>query len=174
MPNDTTRRAFIAGSAVATVAASLPVAAFAAAPADRRAWDHAMALYKAAEQASGDYDARVFDPAYAGECAFERAHGLIHRLPDGNFNPGYWERRQALAEQYDYRVPDHVTEEHERLIALMCDAEKVVHQTPAPDLAALRWKLDKVTDGGRAFQAWSDDYVAQTMLDIARLLPAGR
>lgn len=47
-----------------------------------------------------------------------------------------------------------------------------VMETPAPDLAALRWKLQHLLadDGSESVSAWSMDYIAQTKADIARLM----
>jgi hypothetical protein len=60
----------------------------------------------------------------------------------------------------------------------MIEALDVLMGMPSPDLAALRWKLDEVidadTEADRGTSAWSAGYVAQTMADIARLLPPGR
>lgn len=50
--------------------------------------------------------------------------------------------------------------------------------TPAPDLAALRWKLDHITpeakgeDGSLA--SYTSSYMRQTLDDIERLLPSAR
>jgi hypothetical protein len=46
-------------------------------------------------------------------------------------------------------------------------------EMPAPDLAALRWKLDQLPDCDGSLAAWSADFVRQTFADIDRLLPAG-
>lgn len=49
---------------------------------------------------------------------------------------------------------------------------------PAPDLAALRWKLDYITEEARDPQgslgSYTHKFVAQTLADIARLLPEGK
>lgn len=162
---DTSRRALLAAIPAAAVAVSLPAAAMAATtPADRRAWEHAIARFVAARQASDDYDERIFNPAYDREVAYRRAHGL------GCSSIGNPDT-----------VPDDVNDEHDRLIDVMCAAEEVVLATPAPDLAALRWKLDKLFvldhsgfDPAGSTPCWSAPYVHQTMLDIVRLLPEGR
>jgi hypothetical protein len=176
---DTNRRAFMAGSAIAAIAVAIPAAATTA-PVDRRAWDFAMARLEATKAASDTYDANVFDPAYNREQAFEASHGLSHQFPDGSYTPNYHERRKALWDTHGkaHCLPDDISDEQERLVEVMCDAEFAVMQTPAPDTAALRWKLDKLFDTGtdpdRGTSAWSADYVAQTMADIARLLPEAR
>ena len=58
------------------------------------------------------------------------------------------------------------------------DAENALLATPAPDVAALRWKLDRLTVDVREHEvslpAWTAEYLSQTLADIARLLPEGR
>lgn len=65
-------------------------------------------------------------------------------------------------------------EEHEfdRLSAIAGDAENALIRMPAPDLAALKWKLDKLLsdDGDGYISPWSADYLSQTRADIARLM----
>lgn len=64
------------------------------------------------------------------------------------------------------------------LSSKVVDAEGVLMATPAPDVAALRWKLDHLTTDPRehdgAMAAWSVHFVRQTLADIALLLPEGR
>ena len=130
-----------------------------------------MSSYEAAKAASDHYDAVHFFPVWEREQAFERDHGIQWGTP------GFAERRKALQEQHGYQVPDGVHDGQERLVTVMCDAEEKVLQTPAPDLPALRWKLERIIDAdpenGRGTSSWGPDYVAQTMADIARLLPEG-
>lgn len=84
---------------------------------------------------------------------------------------------QAVNDRYDI---DRLDEKAERLGDALADAQRRLLDMPAPDLAALRWKLDRVLalehaddeDGGN-IPAWSHSYVRQTLADIARLLPAG-
>lgn len=42
---------------------------------------------------------------------------------------------------------------------------------PAPDLAALRWKLEQLHEGDGGMPAWTAEYIAQTYADVARLMP---
>lgn len=61
----------------------------------------------------------------------------------------------------------------ERLSDAESDALHLLMQTPAPDAAALRWKLDYFSPKGE-FESWSPDFMRQTIEDIARILgPAG-
>lgn len=79
----------------------------------------------------------------------------------------------AISGQLGY---DAASERYEALGEALYGTEDALMETPAPDLAALRWKLAKVidSDGTNAISAWSAEYVAQTIADIARLLPEGR
>lgn len=53
------------------------------------------------------------------------------------------------------------------------NAENALLYAPAPNLAALRWKLDRLLaiDTGET-DAWSAEHVAQTVADVERLLAA--
>ena len=62
---------------------------------------------------------------------------------------------------------------YNELTERITDAAATLMAMPAPDLAALRWKLDYLTNGGNEFQIWSMDFAAQAFADIARLLPEG-
>jgi hypothetical protein len=57
----------------------------------------------------------------------------------------------------------------------MGEAHIALMSTPAPDLAALRWKLDHITEEARAkdgsLGCYGHNYVAQLFDDIERLLP---
>ena len=63
---------------------------------------------------------------------------------------------------------------YNELVERITDAAATLMAMPAPDLAALRWKLDYLTNGGTEFQVWSMDFAAQAFADIARLLPEGK
>ena len=52
----------------------------------------------------------------------------------------------------------------------MSDAEAALMDLPAPDLAALRWKLDQTLRiDGDSTPCWSAEYVRQTVADFRRL-----
>lgn len=59
----------------------------------------------------------------------------------------------------------------------ICESQSTLMDMPAPDLAALRWKLDHITqearEKGGSLPCYSNDYVRQTFADMARLLPEG-
>lgn len=175
---ETTRRAFIGGTAAMAAVAASPAVAIAL-PADRKAWEHAMARFQVAK-VEFDAFAAVFDEGLEGEMAFEAAHGVVHMLPNGDFAPNYFAKRKALQAEHGtaYLVPDHMHERMEALSEAMGEAEMAALNTPAPDLAALRWKLDRLTvDAGKSdgdMPPWAGHVIRQTLLDIARLLPPGR
>lgn len=85
--------------------------------------------------------------------------------------PNYDERDEkvkAIRARYDMDLLDEVAGQ---LTEAVCDAEEVVMALPAPDLAALRTKLDLITANGTEWAGYSEDYTAQLRADIARLLP---
>lgn len=213
---DTTRRAFIAGSAMAAVAASVPAAALAL-PADRRAWEFAMATYLRAKAEADDFDTELFrihDAWKAGKPTMDGIHwrALIGLAADrdhiarsmnldkawrdflaaegrtwwGN-SPAATERmkaryRAALDSVQEYRDAcerndeatgmDAANDHSEALTDRMMEALDTLLEMPAPDLAALRWKLDQfMPNDGHGSSAWDAGYLAQTLADIARLLP---
>lgn len=57
----------------------------------------------------------------------------------------------------------------------LADAQSALMDLPAPDLAALRWKLDHVTAGARrpdgSLDCYSAAYVSQMVDDMQRLMP---
>lgn len=171
MTLETARRALIASVPAVALAATIPASAMSA-PADRRQWEFAMARYAQADAAYEAYKRGTYDPAQETEQAFEKAHGVVHELPN------YFEKRRDLWATHGtaHRVPDHVDERLDALCSHCSDLQDAVMQTPAPDLAALRWKLDRllVDDCTECTSAWSYNYVAQALADMARLLPEGR
>lgn len=59
----------------------------------------------------------------------------------------------------------------------MGEAKRALLDTPSPDLAALRWKLDQVItftddDEEEYMDQWAKKLVVQTIADYRRLLPA--
>ena len=82
---------------------------------------------------------------------------------------------EAISQRMGY---DQAEEEWDALGSRVSDAEDALLALPAPDAAALRWKLDRLTVDVRehagSLPAWSSEYLSQTLADIARLLPEGR
>lgn len=60
----------------------------------------------------------------------------------------------------------------DQLCDIYCEAEARLMAMPAPNAAALRWKLENLleADTGGSTAPWSYHYVEQTHRDIARLL----
>lgn len=163
------RRSFIgsaaAGATIATVAVAVPAAAFAA---PSRPWDRAMQRMIEAKRATYRYDAEVWDPAFRREIEFERQHGVDYR------EPGHHAKRLRLIDQHGnaHCIPDAVADEQERLCDAYCNAQTELMGMPAPDRAALRWKLDLLLepDADGSTGSWSRDYIRQTVADYQRLL----
>lgn len=111
----------------------------------REQWNAAMERYRAAKARADNYDETVY------------------------------KRAERLGDLDGKGVPWHIGREDDRLRDLESAADKALMTMPAPDLAALRWKLDRalmIDDG--ALANWSEWYVRQTIADVARLLgPAG-
>lgn len=59
----------------------------------------------------------------------------------------------------------------EKLTDLHSEADEAVMNLPAPDLAALRWKIERFRDNDGDLDCWTDKFVAQTYADLARLIP---
>ena len=62
----------------------------------------------------------------------------------------------------------------DRLADRYSQCEQAVFDMPAPDLSALRWKLERLLaiDPDGATSGWSGEHVQQTLADIQRLIPA--
>uniref|UniRef100_UPI0035CAB719 hypothetical protein n=1 Tax=uncultured Sphingomonas sp. TaxID=158754 RepID=UPI0035CAB719 len=66
--------------------------------------------------------------------------------------------------------------EWERVSEAANDARWALFNTPAPDLAALRWKAEHLfggAGGGIETSCWSEDTIATYMADVRRLLATG-
>lgn len=143
-------------------------------------WHDAMHNLEEAEAAYNHFEKTVWDPVYEQEKAFELGNGLVSPGMGRDSTPNYHQKRIALKEAHpDQFTPDQVHEEGERLSLAYCDAQNALMQLEAPDLYALRWKLDHILDLGDADEpkggstpSWSGRYVRQALTDITRLLPA--
>lgn len=81
--------------------------------------------------------------------------------------------RKANDERFDF---DAASDRHEALCEAMCAAEdRLMMHIPAPDAAALLWKLEKLLqlDGDNSTSPWVGFYIEQTVADMRRLLPNG-
>ena len=129
-------------------------------------WEAAIAQHETTKELYERFCRDVADPARADELAFEKRHGLTREAVD------YFPRRKALQQAHGYQTAPSIHDAADKLCDAMAAAEGDLMATPAPDLAALRFKLEKllaIDEGGT--DAWSADYVRQTIEDMRRLLP---
>lgn len=75
---------------------------------------------------------------------------------------------QSIRDSYNMDALDDRAEEIGNRLA---DAAETLMAMPAPDLAALRWKIDYLTDGNQRWDGWDGDYAKATLADIIRLMP---
>lgn len=127
---------------------------------DRAAWDEARSDY---DRIKREDDAflptwKALSAQFKAEC-----EGIPANCADRA------ERIRAIATRLETDAAD---DRAERFGDEICDAASRLMEMPAPDLAALRWKLDHLTDQGQKWDCWSDDYTSMVRADIARLLPS--
>lgn len=162
------RRQFIAGGAVAAISVSaLPIAA-AAAGTDRVEWDRAMSRFKEAEALADRHYSQVYLPLSNKAERVEDAAGLDR----ARF--GFWERRKAFVNVNPnlYHDLNAASDECDRLGDAVADTLGDLMDTPAPDLAALRWKLDQLRDErDGSLQSYTASFTEQAYTDMARLMP---
>lgn len=161
------RRNFIKGSAIAALSvSSLPIAATTAGT-DRSEWERAVRNFEQVTADAERYDREVWNPLSEKLDRIEDAAGLDRA------RYGFWDRRKAFMDvnpklYHDYSV---VADEVDRRGDAVADALGEVMDTPAPDLAALRWKLDQLREPDGGLAPWMSGMVNQTFADIERLLP---
>lgn len=74
---------------------------------------------------------------------------------------------QSIRDRYDI---DRLDARAEELGQQVADAREELMNIPAPDLRALRWKLEQLRDEDGDVAAWTASYVEQCFADIARLM----
>jgi hypothetical protein len=122
-------------------------------------WDEAFERLRAAEIAFAEY-VNATDPLYYLEFKFLAHHGLCALRSQDT------EKRKALLEANPaYSVPKHINDHRERICDEFTDIAAELMATPAPDLAALRWKLDWTADA-----EYTDEFLAQMRADMDRLM----
>lgn len=129
----------------------------------RKAWDAAfsdMVEKMRAYEAYGD----AMQPLLDLQNAFVVKHNLEAKVQAAG-KPLYRLEQELLKENPIYRVPDQVHHNHEALCALYTAADDAVMATPAPDLAALRWKIDRTSQA-----TYTPEFLAQMNADMDRLL----
>ena len=166
MNTQTSRRQFVAGTTVAALAVStLPVAA-ATAKGDRSEWEAALRHYEQAEAAADRHYKQVYFPLADKLERIEDAAGLDRA------RYGFWDRRKAF-EKVNPKLYHHfnaASDECDRHGDVVSDALDILMDTPAPDLAALAFKLARFRDRD-GLQPYTTAFIEQTYADIARLLP---
>ncbi len=121
-------------------------------------WDEAAQRLMKAEIAMHEYiDAT--DPLYYLESQFLARHGIsvMTGQPDA--------RRALLGANPAYAVPAHMNDHRDKLCKEYVDLASELMAMPAPDLVALRWKLEHTEDGG-----YTKEYCAQIWNDCDRLM----
>lgn len=124
-------------------------------------WDATFERMREAHDACLRYD-QAMHPMMALQAEFCALHGL--ETFDGRSD--FADRRKALlAANPAYAVPEAFYDENERLTDAYVALTDELMNLPAPDLTALRWKLDR-TEG----TSWAPEYLAQMHRDMDRLL----
>jgi hypothetical protein len=102
-------------------------------------WEQAKAAYLAARNQEDIFDQTIARPA--SRCA--QAGGL----------------------EYD----EALTDASDRLCDIRCAAETRLICTPAPDLAAVIWKIEHARERWKLFEEWADGWWDAVMADLHRL-----
>lgn len=127
----------------------------------RAKWDAAFEQMRAAHDACLRFD-QALNPMMDLQAEFCARHGL----ETFNGRADFADRRKALlAANPAYAVPEAMYAENERLTDEYSAIITELMELPAPDLAALRWKLDH-TEG----TSWNSHYLAQMHSDMDRLM----
>ena len=202
---NTSRRALLSAALAVPVAAVPAVAAACPITAETIAWDRLIAAFQQAQRASDHYDETVWHPARDAveriaprpemTFAVAAANGQIAEFRFHPDRPDEWEQSgpqcKKAASQMKEKWRAHrsarasvrlnaIEDEVDRLSDLVCEARWAAIQTPAPHLAALRWKLDQLfgldARGGVDGESpvYTSDVVNDFMADVYRLLPEGR
>ena len=156
------RALVIAPSIIATPTAASAAAGFVCAAPHRDAWDATMAMWLAYTAKGDAFDAQHVDPIHAEE-----------KARFGHACPAAWEPQfQAVREWRETKNYLALCEQSEAIWNDAADAHTELLRMPAPDLSALRWKLDE-TFADDEIALWSDDIADAIRADITRLMPKG-
>lgn len=124
-------------------------------------WDAAFERLRAAEAAFAEY-VDATNPLYSFESKFLARHGIC------DLSSRDTAKRKALLDANPaYAVPKHMNDHRDQLCSEFTDIAGELMATPAPDLAALRWKLDWTADA-----TYEEDFLAQMRADMDRLMGA--
>lgn len=168
----------------------------------RATWEKAQTRHQAAIAASDKFDAEVYEPAYRELERRAPCPDMTLTVPlaDGTFHterliPGFLDsyceefRFGALAVPYRDAWNAYLAQEaeaerdlgwaeiekrHLALVQRIVRGHEALMKMPAPDLAALRWKIEQTiqpAENGDTVH-WSDEIRMAIVADYARLLPA--
>lgn len=129
-------------------------------------WDDLFAKYQTALDAEEEFDRQWWTPLHDELLRLEEAlKGTGANLPA---------IRQNWAKKTDF---DAVTSQFEALQDARCDLRDELMETPAPNRQALLWKLEVVlapdtseSDPSAGITPWKSSFLAQTIVDMRRLL----
>ncbi|MFC3429954.1 hypothetical protein ACFOKK_08335 [Sphingobium fuliginis] len=157
------RALIIAPSIIATpVAASAATGLVCIPTANRGTWDAVMQQFTAAKIAGAEYDRSHVFPLYE---AMKAEFGSFALSGEGPMR----ERCLAWRSAHNFGA---ITDQAEAYADAEYDARVELLRMPAPDLAALRWKLDE-TFADDEIALWCDDIADAIREDILRLMPKG-
>jgi hypothetical protein len=134
---------------------------------DRTAWDAAMQKYLLLKSEEDEFDAHHWTPLYAIE---KQCFGE----PTGRGRNGNGWRLNESAEHSVWKAAtnyDAIMERSAELGDAVHDAKWDLLEIPAPDLAALRFKLEDIMNEEEGVQLYRDEYMAIVIADYRRLLP---
>ncbi|MBT2185545.1 hypothetical protein [Sphingobium nicotianae] len=158
------RRTFLTRGALIAPLAMAPAIPFEASASvvDRRVWDSTMRKWQTAKAKGHTFDMEYVDPLYEAEKA---AFGRGHIYPD---DPRYDE----VCAWRDKRNYEAIHNRCEELADAEADAHVALLRMPAPDTAALRWKLDQTIEEDGEIALWCEEIALAIQADYRRLLPA--
>jgi hypothetical protein len=124
---------------------------------------NAQYLYMARRDVSALDEGRLHIDPLPGLQEHERLMREIVRAAD--------KRDAAVQRVRDRYEMDAADERSEALTERFLEARDTLMDMPAPDLAALRWKLEQLPENDGDLAPWTGAFVRQTFADVARLLP---
>ena len=169
--NPVTRRTVIMGASV-VVAAPSKVSAMVANGGNRAAWDTAMARYLDAKVETERHWREKYGPAHASYLQWVDIEGGAIGSGDG---PDFWRRRAEVVGRYPQMDAfDTMAREQDRLNEIETLRKWELMATPAPDRAALLWKLDQAfepdDDSDSDVPGYSKTDLRQTFAEYRRFL----
>lgn len=152
--------ALIAMPAVASAAPMLVCAPADQIAADARTWNAAMAHYLKAKADGATYDRLYADPHY------EAARAKFGQVCVMKGEPRWPEYREWC----DVTGSDAISDQWQIMAEAEGDAQTALLRMPAPNLTALRWKLEQTFEADGEIALWSEDIALTIRSDFQRLL----